>query len=391
MPTDTSLTRRPPPPNNLSRTLAMIKPMRIDIYILGEILGPFIGGVIFFSFIFLMFQALRLAEFFIIHGVGGLVLLKMISLMILSFLPIALPVAFLIGILVGFGRLSADSELVAMKANGFSVWRLAAPVTLLAVVVVLLSLGLNMNWVPWGDKTFKSTLIRVSNTKVVSSIKEGTFTSGFFDLLLYADRVDPVTDRLQRVFIYDEREPRNPLTVVAKEGEILSVVTKSELGTSIVLKLYNGNIHRNDIESNTYQKIDFEEYRLFLKIEEGSDNATLKPRMYPYDELKKSIANAPRDSGAYREMTAELWRRYTVALSPLIFVFLGIGYGTVRTRAVRAGAALVALAVIVIYWSIQAGATVAVHKGILPPVFAMQLPNLAILLIAIKGFRSATW
>ena len=48
------------------------------------------------------------------------------------------------------------------------------------------------------------------------------------------------------------------------------------------------------------------------------------------------------------------WRRYAVAISPLIFVFLGMGYGTVRTRAVRAGAALIALLVILIYWSVQA-------------------------------------
>ena len=366
-------------------------PKKIDIYILTEILGPFIGGVLFFSFIFLMFQALRLAEFFIIHGVAAAVIGKMVLLMILSFMPISLPVAFLIGMLVGFGRLSADSELVAMKAHGFSVWRLAVPATFLAGIVVILSLGLNMSWVPWGDRIFKQTLIRVSNTKVVTSIKEGTFTSGFFDLLIYADKVDTKTNRLERVFIYDEREPKNPLTVVAREGEIFSVKNDSELGASAVLKLYNGNIHRNDIEANTYQKIDFEEYRLFLKVEEGSDTATIKPRMIPYEELKVKIAKEKPDSREQNELTAELWRRITVALSPLIFVFLGIGFGTVRTRAVRAGAALVALVVIVIYWSIQATASVAVQKGVLPPVFAMQLPNLAILLLAVVGFRSATW
>lgn len=153
--------------------LKRLAPKRIDYYVLAEILGPFFGGILFFSFIFLMFQALRLAEFFIIHGVPLTVLGKMIALMMLSFLPISLPIAFLIGVLVGFGRLSADSELVAMKASGMSIYRLTAPVLGVSVIVVLLSLGLNLQWVPMGDREFKSTLIKVSNTKIVSSIKIG--------------------------------------------------------------------------------------------------------------------------------------------------------------------------------------------------------------------------
>src|SRR4051794_26457396 len=124
---------------------------RIDLYVLSEVIGPFLGGVVFFSFIFLMFQALRLADFFINHGVGGLLLAKMTLLLALSFLPVALPIAFLIGVLVAFGRLSSDSELVAMKAHGISVSRLSYPIIALSLVVVGLSLGLNLSWCPAGE------------------------------------------------------------------------------------------------------------------------------------------------------------------------------------------------------------------------------------------------
>jgi lipopolysaccharide export system permease protein len=371
--------------------MQLLKLRKIDLYVLQEVMGPFIGGVIFFSFVFLMFQVLRLAEFFIIHGVSSLVLGKMVLLMILSFMPMCLPVAFLIGVLVGFGRLSADSELVAMKANGMSILRLSAPIVALSLVVVVLSLALNLEWVPWSERTFKSTLIKVSNTKVVSSLKEGTFTSGFFDLLIFTDKLDTKNNRMKRVFIYDEREPKNPLAVVAQEGEIVPVRMTNELGMATVLKLYNGNIHRNDLASNTYQKIDFGEYRLYLKIEEGADTAITKPKQIPQHELIRAIKENPTSTKNGRELRAELWRRYSVALSPLIFVFLGIGYGTVRTRSVKAGAALIAIVVILLYWSIQALAIVWSQKGVLPPVLAMQLPNLAILGIAIKGFRDASW
>lgn len=370
-----------------TKALRQLRPLKIDLYILGEIVGPFMGGVVFFSFIFLMFQALRLADFFIVHDVPGIVLLKLIGLLTLSFLPTALPIAFLIGVLIGFGRLSADSELVALKANGISLQRMSVPVLILALPVVVVSLGLNLEWVPWGDRNFKKTLVKVSSTKSVSSIKEGTFTTGFFDLLIYADRLDPKTQRLHRVFIYDEREPKNPFTVVAQEGEILPVETGSELGAAAVLKLYRGNIHRNDAGTNTYQKIDFGEYRLYLRIDEGNEGHAIKPKMFAYKELRAFVKKNPH----VLDMYGELWRRYSVALSPLVFVFLGIGYGSVRTRAVRANAFMVAFGAILLFWGIQAVATTMVHKGHIHPILGMQLPNLVLGALAFRGFRSAMW
>ena len=102
----------------IERILNFLKPKKIDLYVVTEVIGPFFGWLVFFIFIFLMFQALRLAEFFIVHGVSAWTLGKMTMLLSLSFLPVALPVSFLIAVLTAFGRLSSDSELVAMKANG---------------------------------------------------------------------------------------------------------------------------------------------------------------------------------------------------------------------------------------------------------------------------------
>jgi lipopolysaccharide export LptBFGC system permease protein LptF len=113
--------------------------------------------------------------------------------------------------------------------------------------------------------------------------------------------------------------------------------------------------------------------------------------MIPYEQLVQQIDHTDQGSEIYRELKAEFWRRYAVALTPFIFVFLGIGYGTIRTRSVRAGATLVAFVVLVVYWALQAWSTVAAQKGQVPPWLAMEIPNLVILLAAIRGFRSAIW
>src|SRR3954471_4886646 len=82
---------------------------KIDSYVLTEVIGPFLGGVAFLSFIFLMFQALRLADEFIRRGAPWALVAKLTGLLVLSVLPFVLPLAFLLGVLVAFGRLSADS------------------------------------------------------------------------------------------------------------------------------------------------------------------------------------------------------------------------------------------------------------------------------------------
>ena len=117
----------------------------------------------------------------------------------------------------------------------------------------------------------------------------------------------------------------------------------------------------------------------------------MKPRMIAFRELVQKIKTTDRSTKYYREYLGEYWRRFALGFTPLIFVFLGIGFGTVRTRAVRSGATLVALLVIIAYWGIQAGATILVQKGHLPAFFAMQIPNIAMALIAIKAFKSAAW
>lgn len=371
--------------------LRHFKPLKIDFYLIGEVFTPFLGGILFFLFIFLMFQALRLAEFFIVHGIALGILGKLTFLMLMSFLPTALPIAFLIAVLVAFGRLSADSELVALKANGFSLFRLATPIFALAVLVVGFSIALNLDWVPWSQRTFKQTLIRVGNTKVVSSIREGTFTSGFFDLLIFADKVDSKSNRLHHVFLYDETDPKNPRTVIAKNGEVITVKTQQNLGSAAVLNLFDGSIHHPSSTENSYEKLNFGDYKQFLKIEEGGDSFVNKPEFLSLHDLLGKIHGSKPATYEGEEWRGELWRRITIAVSPFLFVFLGIGFGTVRTRAVRAGAALVAMITLVLYYGLLIAATVSFQRGLLPAWISMQIPNLGLLFGAIYGFKKASW
>lgn len=365
--------------------------LKFDRYILEEVIGNFFGASIFILFILLMFQALRLAEFFIVHGVAGFMLGKLAFYMTLSFLPTTLPLAFLISVLLTFSRLSLDSELIAMKCSGVSMYRTAMPLVFLAVVVTTVSIALNIDWVPKGEMAFKKTEIKIRNTKAVSAVKEGAFTSGFFDLLIFADKVDQKTNRMHRVFIFDEREAQNPMTYVSREADIIPVKTNSDFASAIMLRLYDGSTHHQNFDTHTYEKMEFQTYHLYLKIDEGEDTSILKPRMIPQDDLVAKIKAFPLTTYEGREFRGEYWRRYATAMSPLIFVLLGIGFGTVKYRTAKTGAVLTGFITVLVYWTLQTAGTAALQKGTLSPLFAMQMPNILMLIAGVWGFRRAAW
>jgi len=364
-------------------------PRLFDWYILTEVALPLLGGLAFFTFIFLMFQLLRLAEFFIVHGIPLVDLAKISGLLCLTFIPFALPISTLISLLLGFGRLSTDSELIAMKASGISLRRLAVMPALLAAAISGISLLLNLELVPWAERVLKRELVSAGNSRLVTSIHEGTFNQGFFDLLVYADRVDPRTNRMEGVFIYDEREPRNPLTVVAKQGQ-WALQTGPGGGSTATLTLREGNIHRSDSGEANYQKIDFGEYRLHLKMDQGTGGSGSKPKMLGTIALQGAIRAAKPGSGSYRLLNGEFWRRIAIAIAPIAFVLLGIGIGVTPVRSAKASFSLVAFVVLVIYYGLLAAGAQMNESGTLPAAIAMELGNILMLVWGAVAFRRAT-
>jgi lipopolysaccharide export system permease protein len=364
---------------------------KIDLYVFKEVLTPFLGGVIFFSFVFLLFQMLRLAEELIVNNAPFGLVMKLLWSLIVNFLPLGLPVAFLVGVLMAFARFSGDSEIVAMKAGGMGLARISAPVFALSFAVSVLSLLLNLNWAPWSEISSRNTLLKIGNRKFASSISEGTFTSGFFNLLLYTEKSNNRAGKMEKVFIYDDRDPNHPMTVVAKAGELIRVQTGEDDLGGLVLQLQDGSLHQANQVNSDYQKMDFSTYQVFFDIPDKTGQFAFKPRMYKMAELVVQMRDPAASENRMRELKTEFWRRIAVAITPILFVFLGIGFGTVRTRGARAGVMLVAFATMAIYWQVQVSSIWIGESGQLPAWLAVQIPNLLVAAVGIFTFRRASW
>lgn len=316
-------------------------------YIFFEMLPSFLLGVVVFVFILLMFQALRLTEFILVHGVSMKTIMEIVIYLSVSFLPVILPMSLLFSILLTYGRLSQDSEIVAMKALGLELEHLLAPALLLAIVTTILSAQTSFYLAPWGNRQFEVLINELSRAKASVTIREGVFSEGFFDLVVYANKVDSNQGHLKNVFIYDERNPTSPLTIIAKEGEL--VQSKDPKNLSAALRLIDGDIHRTT--DSAYTKIKFDTYDINLSDNTQASHRSKSLQSMDIFELKAELQKTNLEPDQIKKIEIEFYRRWSLSFACLIFGLLGVGLGTTTNRrSAKSSGFVISLLVIISYW-----------------------------------------
>lgn len=356
-------------------------------YIFFETLPAFLMGVLVFVGILLMFQALRLTEFMLIHGVSGRTVLQLMLYLSVSFLPVILPMSLLFSVLLTYSRLSNDSEIVAFKSLGLSMPQLTVPAVFLGLAATLMSAQTSFYLGPWGNRRFEVLINELGQQKVGATLKEGVFSEGFFDLVVYANRVDSKAGLLDDVFIYDERDPKAPVTIIAKAGHILREKTQS--GQSALLRLSEGNIHRT--HQNTYTKVDFSSYDINLFDAHTFSEKKKSPPSMTLDELSSELKNKDLDAKGRRKLEVEYHRRWSLSAACMIFALLGVGLGTVTNRrSARGGGFVICLLALISYWILYVSAESLARNGTLPAALGLWLVNVVFLMVALRSIK-ASW
>lgn len=352
-------------------------------YIFFEMLPSFILGLLVFISIILMFQVLRLTEFALVHGVTLKTIAQIIGYVIISLLPVLFPMALLFSVLLTYGRLSQDSEIVAMKASGLAMGTLLLPAVILAILVGIISAQMSFVIAPWGNRQFEVLFSRLANTKAAAVIKEGTFSEGFFDMVVYANEVDSKNGHLGKVFIYDEKNSDTPLTIIAKEGTIIPDPDRP--GQEILLRLENGEIHR---QAKTHTKISFNSYDVHFAEPEYNEEKAKSPPSLTLDEVRARLAEDIKDPELQRSMETELHKRWAISILCVVFALIGVGLGTTTNRrTAKAGGMILCIGIIIGYWILYVAGESAARSGAAPVAIAIWAPNLIFGAIAINSLR----
>src|SRR3954466_574378 len=151
----------------------------LDRYLVREIALPFALGLTVLTFILVLPPILVAGEEFISKGVEWSIVARAMATLLPQALSLTIPMAVLLGILVGFGRLSADREFVAMQACGVSLLRLLRPVGLLALACWAATSYVLIVVVPAGNQTFREITFNIVASSAEGEVKPRVFFNSF--------------------------------------------------------------------------------------------------------------------------------------------------------------------------------------------------------------------
>lgn len=274
--------------------------------------------------------------------------LKLLGFLVPHFLVMAAPVAFLLALLLGLGRLLDDRELLALGALGVGPLRILAVPLMLGAALGLFLFGLAASADPWGQASVKYVIAEVIKKNVLGDVKPGLFYEDLTRLTLYAEQVDTRAGQWHHVLISDDQDPREPLLVLAQEG----TVDASGTGERLSIQLSRGQVHRAEQSGSDYTILTFKEGTLSVGV---GDALFHKDKFRsPKDELTPGeLLQAARESKARGEdnkpFLVAFHGRLAQGFTPLAFALLA-GPLTLARRQARGASYFLALLGYVLYY-----------------------------------------
>lgn len=222
-------------------------------YILREHVGPFLFGLITIVFLFLLNVIFRDLGRLLGKGVPTGVLFEFFGLNLAWIVALAIPMAVLVATLTAFGRLSSDNEIVALKASGVHLYRLIAPVL---VVAILLAIGVERfhnSVLPEFNHRYRLLFSDISKKRPTLTLEENVFFDEIpnYSLLVHGLVEEGEKNLLKGIIINDYSDPEYNNTVIAERGEL----TFSEEREEMIFTLYNVEVHSIELA-------DLENYRV---------------------------------------------------------------------------------------------------------------------------------
>jgi lipopolysaccharide export system permease protein len=359
--------------------------------VLREIWPPFLLGFVAYTFVLLVRTIFLMTDFFVrrsasLREVSWLVLLSVPWIVVLT-----LPMAFLLGVLIGVGRLSSDSELVAMRACGGgpgAVYGPALGAAALLSVFVFLFYNLVL---PRANQELTRSMARVAATSIVDLVRPRTFREPRPGVTLFFDRVGADEHSFEGVFLkLGEDDETTDRVIVARRGALSLEGGRLwlDLHSSVVHEVNPTNPSRYRTSRNAFQRILFSE-----NIELTAQERITYEKGLRAQGLAELLETARRMKGVSVERRrlalVEIHKKFSIPFACFAFAVIGIPLAETSRRGGRGSGFALSLAILVLYYVLISNGETWAQEGWMPASIAMWLPNLILLALGAVAARRA--
>jgi lipopolysaccharide export system permease protein len=367
-----------------------VKRTTLARYLISEILSPFLFGLLAFTLVLLIARMVKLIELVVTRGVPPLQIGKLLLLIMPTFLELTVPMAFLLAILLGLGRLSQDHEVLAFKASGVSPLQILAPITGIALMIAFVTLALTVFVRPTANLALKKELYEIAKTRLGTVLKEKVFNQEFPKVLIYVEEIVPPGNTAQGILIVDKRDPAREEVILGK----VALISSDEQTNSLGLKLIDGSIYQRDVSRPGFSQTRYNVYDFKLDIDELIGPVRKKsdgPKELHLGRLLETIREKQQQGQSTLPERVELHQRIAFAFVPLVFCLLGVSLTLLphSSRAGRSWGFLLCLFWLLTYYLLLSLGKALAEQGTLPPALALWLPNMVVASIALHLFTKA--
>ena len=352
---------------------------RLYRYIFAEILGPLTLGFFVYTSILLMQALFKAAELIIRSGVELATVGRLLLLSLPWIVVMTIPMSFLFGILIAVGRLSADSELIALRSSGISLFSLYRPILVLSLLLAGLNTYLMVKVLPEGNYALQQLRIEILTQSITEEVTPRVPHTSWQDKMLYVFETPPGEQRWRGLFLADAVPTRETEVTIAEWGRAESdgdqVVLSLEGAYSHVVDLYRPEQYRLAYHRDLLVRLaSFSRQRAGTSVSRSLRELSLAQLFERADDTSfpDSVRNLAR---------VEIQKKFSIPAACLVFGLLGLPLGFSNSRGGRSSGFVISIGVILVYYiMLNSGEDIA-REGTIPAWLAVWFPNVLLLII----------
>jgi LPS export ABC transporter permease LptG/LPS export ABC transporter permease LptF len=348
----------------------------LDRYVIREILPPFVIALLVFTFILIIPFIIELAEQLIAKGVPWPMLLRLMVTLLPSALALTIPMALLIGILVAFGRLSTDREVVVMMACGVSPYRMLRPLAVLAAIAWASSSWVLLKAMPDANQSFRELTMQIVADRAEGEVRPRVFFEDFPNMVLYVREIPP-TGGWQDVLAADTKNPSQPIIYLARSGRMIV----DRRARTIQMVLQDGARHTTRLDDPAaYEVLKFQQMVVSL------DPESVFPRTGPargdrelsVAELRQRVKELEAAGVSTHNPIMEIHKKFSIPVACFVFALIGLALGASNRKDGKLASFVMGIGVIFVYYVVMFMAQAMTKGYLIPAWLSMWLPDIVL-------------
>jgi LPS export ABC transporter permease LptF len=370
----------------------------IDRYVGWQVFATTLFAVAILSVVLVLGNVFKQLLELLVNSNAPLELIVSFVAYILPFsLTFTIPWGFLTAVLLVFGKMSAENELIALRTSGVSIGRICLPVLALALLCVGLCLWINVEVAPRAQVKMKDALYEIVTNNPLAMFASDKVIEEFPGQKIYVERSRG--SKLENLHVYQMNDDDDAMQVIfAKRGRIETDRANKQL----LLRVSDGRLEQRNAEApDEFLKINratMEEFTFSIPLAElyeknkkrkGMSSMTvgeLLDRIETTDGAALSERDAKTLAAQRSSAKTEIQKRFSFSLASLAFALIAVPLAITAHRKETSIGFLLSLVVAFVYFLFIIIADTVKERPDFHPELLVWLPNVLFIALGLGMF-----